>query len=419
MLETQMITRRHLILASAALAAVIGKRTDAAEDDPFASLNAGRYLPLYNFLSTQTDNGRRQIFAMIAAMVGDEAHALLSPDEGDHSAPDLTGATATDAIEAIVAASRGRQVVMINEAHTVSMTRTFNERLLIALRREGFAWLAAETFRAGDGPGAAVTSWRNGMAVPPDLGFYTKDPVFAEAVRSALKLGYQLANYETRDDQNPTDVSKDMAKSIAEREQAEADNLIETIFSKDPKARVLVWCGHGHLQKHESPDGRLAFAARFMAKTGIEPLTVDQSASWPALSPKDDVPRVHRVLERFSPKNPVIVRMRDSQVLWGIRQDYADLTVFHPRLDRISGRPGWLASAPARQQVQFTLPRGAVKQTVLVQCLHTEEGKDSVPADQYLLGADARNATFFLRAGRYDVRLETEAGYVSLGSVSA
>jgi hypothetical protein len=414
-----MITRRRLILAGAALATGIGARTDAAADDPFASLNAGRYLPLYNFLSTQTDNGQRQFFAHIAAMVGDEAHALLPPEEADRSEPDLTGAMATDAIEAIVAASRGRQVVIINEAHSVSLNRAFNEHLLIALSGEGFGWLAAETFRSSDSPGTPVTTWRKGMAVPPDLGFYTKDPVFAQAIRSALKLGYKLANYETRGDQNPTDVSKDMAKSIAEREQAEADNLIEMVFSKDPNARVLVWCGHGHLQKYQSPDGRLAFAARFMAKTGIEPLTVDQSASWPALSRKDDVPRVRRVIEHFSPTKPIVVRQGDSRVLWGIRQDYADLTVFHPRLDRIGGRPGWLAQAAERKRVQFILPRGAVKQTALIQCLHTEEGKDSIPADQYLIGADLGHATFFLRAGRYDVRLETEGGHVSLGSLTA
>ena len=60
MLANEMITRRNLLLAAAALAAGMGARSGAAEDDPFAALNIpfaalndGRYLPLYDFLSTQ------------------------------------------------------------------------------------------------------------------------------------------------------------------------------------------------------------------------------------------------------------------------------------------------------------------------------------------------------------------------------
>jgi hypothetical protein len=267
------------------------------------------------------------------------------------------------------------------------LTRAFNARLLIALRGEGFEWLAAETFRSGTVL-PPVTTWRNGMPIQTNFGYYTRDPVFAEAVRSALTLGYSLADYEVRDGQNPTGLSENREKSIAEREEAQANNLIEAIFSKDPKARVLVWCGHGHLRKHLSADGRSLFAARFMTKTGIEPLTIDQTASWPALSPKDDVPRVRQVLDHFNPTKPIVVRQRDSRVVWGIREDYADLTVFHPRLDRVEGRPGWLVQAPERRLVRFAIPRGTVKQTALIQCRHTEEGEGSVLADQYLIGAD-------------------------------
>jgi hypothetical protein len=114
MLTKEMITRRNLLLAAAALAAGMGARSGAAEENPFAAFNDGRYLPLYNFLSTQTSEGLSDIRTQTAAMVGDEAQALKPPAEADRSDPDLTGATATDAIEAIVAASRGRQVVMIN-----------------------------------------------------------------------------------------------------------------------------------------------------------------------------------------------------------------------------------------------------------------------------------------------------------------
>jgi hypothetical protein len=42
-----------------------------------------------------------------------------------------------------------------------------------------------------------------------------------------------------------------------------------------------------------------------------------------------------------------------------------------------------------------------------------------IPADQYLLPQGAREAVFYLRPGRYRVRLETTAGFTPVGEVTA
>jgi len=62
--------------------------------------------------------------------------------------------------------------------------------LLRELWSLGYRYLAAETFTAT----VMAPDWK-GPAY--DSGYYIQDPVYASAVRSARRLGYQLIAYDT------------------------------------------------------------------------------------------------------------------------------------------------------------------------------------------------------------------------------
>ena len=84
------------------------------------------------------------------------------------------------------------------------------------------------------------------------------------------------------------------------------------------------------------------------------------------------------------------------------------MSVFHPRMAPVAGRPGWLAADPERRRVTIKVP--ALDEQVLIQALRLQEGTAGPPSDHYLLPPGATEATFFLHPGRYFFRQETAAG---------
>ncbi|MDL2344549.1 hypothetical protein QOL99_10315 [Deinococcus sp. MIMF12] len=191
--------------------------------------------------AARTDEGThlaRQVLGFVQAEVGAHREALASFTFGTGS-PGLSEpeerrvkeARLVDAVDAIVAASRGRRIVILNEAHHVPQSREFARRLALALRREGFSYFAGETFRP-----EIVSTTAQGY-VTRDSGYYTAEPVYAELVRSVRRAGYTLVPYEAETFlQGGTP-----AQRINHRERQQAENLVERVFKKDPAARVFIF----------------------------------------------------------------------------------------------------------------------------------------------------------------------------------
>lgn len=113
------------------------------------------------------------------------------------------------------------------------------------------------------------------------------------------------------------------------------------------------------------------------------------------------------VLRRFTPTAPIVVS-RDGKILANrIYDGKTDLSLFHPRLPRVAGRPGWLAADPLRKPVEVAAP--PFEGPALLQALHVDEGP-VIPADHLLLETEQKRATLMLRPGRYFLRLETTRG---------
>ncbi|MCK6104171.1 hypothetical protein KZX42_07235 [Brevundimonas sp. EYE_349] len=401
-----MLTRRFVGLSLAAAAAMAGRTTSAQTPMTVAEQYQaeGRYLPFYLNLRARADAGEeeaRYVLPWFAAFVGDEATAIgfdERPRPAGTPLPDLAGAEVSDALETIVQAAADKQIVVLNEAHNVSGHRSFAARVMRALRPLGFDTFAAETF-------GGMGGYRAGIPFHSRFGYYTADPVFAEMVREAASLGYAFADYEqTADQRLPADA--DMDAQTTAREVAQSANLIHNVLKPRPAARIFVLCGYSHATEMAGVGG-LWFAGQLKAATGIDPLTIEQSSNWPATRPEADTPETAAVLERFAPTRPLSV-WRDGRAFGNRFFDgKVDLSVFHPRLPKVAGRPGWLAADPARKAVEVSVP--AFEGPALMQALHMDEGA-VVPADHLLLEKGQEKATLLLRPGSYFLRLETVRG---------
>ena len=380
----------------------------------------GRYLPQYLDLMARAEAGDPAATGLLphhAAFLGDERTALRrGPGQPGVRAPDLSGAWMRDAIEVIVEAARDRRIVILNEAHNVSRHREFAAQVVRALRPLGFDWFAAETFIPKQPvPAPSISLYREGTTFHHNYGIYSRDPVYAEMVREAARLGYRFTDYEIRQDQSLLSPDADGEALIAEREEAQADNLIEAVLGPHPESRVFVYCGYSHATETPGPGGEW-FAARLKRKTGIDPLTIEQAFTWPAADPAEDYPWVAGVLS-LNPTRPVVVHQQDGAVL--IPDTFAgqvDLAVFHPRLPAVNGRPGWLAADPDRVAVDVDVP--TVEGPGLLQAVPAAEGPGAVPADQFLLAPGQRRATLLLRPAHYLIRLETTDGVRTYGRIA-
>lgn len=417
-------SRRALLTAVAGMAAGPAWARQAAATSRSLMVDEGRYLPRWAELLDEAGE-RERVLAMLgpeqaehvewvlrdgitqyAAFLGEERIALraanLSVATPDPS-PDLT---AEDALTAIVEASRGHAVVMLNEAHVASRHRALLGRLLPRLRAEGFTHLAAEAFAD------TVSGLRIGDQVSRDHGWYLNDPVFAEAVRQALELGYRLIPYEQRAEQRSSEASLSNAATMV-REQAQADNL-KAAMAAEPGMRVLVFVGYGHLR-----EAGPAFGGRFKRDTGIDPLTIGQSVSGAFGPHVEDAPPVRALLARFRPTEPVVLLrsgMRPASAVddAGLTAEETDLLVLHPATPDIDGRPAWLATDPARRRLEVTVPAGDGRPRLL-QAVHAADVDPAIPADQLLVAPEGGPIALFLRPGRYRIRLETLDGFTPLG----
>lgn len=321
---------------------------------------------------------------------------LLQP--GDRPAPLDGHAHARPAIDAIAELARGRQAVFFNEAHHLPLTRTLTVQLLARLRKEGFDTFAAETLYASDDK-VATRGW------PVEgSGFYTEEPICAEMVRTALRLGYRVVAYEAQ-----SEVSGDA------RESRQAHNLYQRVFGHDPKARLVVDAGYGHIQESGVYLGGRSMAQYFHELSGIDPLTVDQVVLVPHPDPTHDHPWYTAVMRQLAPSQPIVF-MQDDGTPWTLRSGY-DVSVFFPPEVLRRGRPTWLDLGGLRQRYvvraeeicQGTYP-------CLLEARYAGEGDDAIPADRLAFDprpnyarddnglrptAGLSTSELYLRPGRY------------------
>jgi len=204
-------------------------------------------------------------------------------------------------------------------------------------------------------------------------------------IRQSLALGYRPLAYEETAEQR---VAGD---PIDTREEAEATNLA-AVIGHMPQARFLIYVGYSHATKVPLIDEagqhtHLWMAGRLQQKTGIDPLTIDQTGLGETNSTLASR-TLRDVVLATNIARSVILFGAGKPLSFGRYRDHVDLQVIHPATHVVHGRPDWLLAVgrhPVPPDPKLIPSTGRV----LAQAFLANEGADAIPVDEVVLEAGA------------------------------
>lgn len=216
-------------------------KSEAGNDDKFqflATVNASMSNnKLYDSIIVDYEKERKQNFNLVIAD--------LSNKDDVNKDRSVFGKIAEIAKE--------NQVIMLNEDHYYPKHRLLAMELLETLKANGYNYLSLEGFNITINEKESTPNYKNGI--------YTDEPYFAHFIRKAIALGFTVSGHENFD------------KGV-DRELGQAKNVLK-ILEKDPKAKIFVYVGHGHLEKANTKEKRLG--GYFKELSGINPITINQT----------------------------------------------------------------------------------------------------------------------------------------------
>lgn len=297
----------------------------------------------------------------------------------------LQSSTVVSAIDEIVKRARKTRIVILNENHLDPRGRAFGLEVARALKPLGYTILAVEALRpyvddqeerskmerlAADGIVRGSGDFYS--------GYYFDDPVFADFIRQSLTMGYRPVSYETAG----------RGYTNEEREQAQADNFIRRSVQPFPESKILIYVGERHaaegpIASEEKPYPKMA--AIIKNKTGINPLTIDQSglSSVPMNRPDVDL---YKIAALKASNVSVVLFEHGKPLTTGLLAGAVDLQVIHPPLKLINERPNWMLKMNRAQKSipKELLPKLGIR---LIQVFIANSPADSRPIDQVLVEA--------------------------------
>lgn len=369
----------------------------AADKDAAFRLIFGQYLSWYqSFIGDYPDAAAS--FSIKQPLQGDDAPSPLT--HGEYRA--------RSALDAIPELAKNYQIVYLNEAHNVPLTRTLSVQLLGKLHDEGFTDLAVETIYQSD------TQLQSRGYPVPESGFYTQEPISAELVRTALKLGFRVIGYEA------------LSESTGDAREAEqARNIYTSVFKKNPQARLVIEAGYAHIQKSgEFLRGR-SMAEHLYKLSGIDGLAVEQTMMIPHPSSDANHPYYSAIIKKIQPTAPIVfVDSQDKP--WSLRAGYNVSVIFPPQTLRRS-RPTWLSLGDLRRPYFIGGDRCKENYPCLIEARYASEEKNAIPADRMAFdplplvptmgdrirqGQGAPVGELYLRPGKYDLTASGKDGQV-------
>ncbi|HET7162398.1 MAG TPA: hypothetical protein VFI32_07000 [Rhodanobacteraceae bacterium] len=333
----------------------IMRRAYAADRDPAFRSIFGQYLSW-------------QLSFLGDYAAAEKAFSVPRPAQADDapSPLEMTGYRPVPAIDYLPRLAAKHRVLFFNEAHNIALTRTLTTRLLRALRAEGFNTFAVETLRRSDIDGLR----KRGYPIETS-GFYTREPIYAEMVRTALKLGYRVVAYEADESLN------------GDAREAQQAQHLWNILRHDPHARLVVNAGYEHIVESGPFLGTMSMAEHFRQDSGIVPLTVEQTWLIPHPEASQDHPVYRQIIAALHPRQPLIF-IGPGGKPWSLRPGY-DVSVIFPAEHLQRGRPTWLGLWGLR--VPFAVKDSICRERFpcVVQARYADEGDDAVPADRVVL----------------------------------
>lgn len=303
------------------------------------------------------------------------------------------------ALKVIAREAQKTRLVIYGEEHHLPQTRSLYEPLLRALWRQGYRYLAAETFEASVmSPSFSYPDYES--------GYYVLDPVFASAVRVAKDLGYKLVAYDTKERGSDGDVSF--------RDRTQAENIKARTFEIDPHAKVFVIAGRGHASEETAADGWTPMASVLRRLTGIDPLTLYAPRMSQRLTADEEDPLYRWATTRGLVKQPTMFVNRAGGRLLG--SNSFDAYIFWPRITIEYGRPDWLRQTLNRKRVRVPRQLLGGSGLRLVQARRRGEPASAIPVDQVTIDDRNEPRVLMLPNGRFWLRSIDRDGRV-IGTV--
>lgn len=222
---------------------------------------------------------------------------------------------------AILEKSRLEKVVMVNEAHHFPHHRSFVEQLLGEFHELGFTHLGLEAL--------SYDTEINEKGYPTiKSGFYTREPSFGRMIRTALDLGFVVFPYEnSKECENK---NEDPYYCATERDRQQALNIAEVI-TRLPDARILILAGFQHIEEKSRTEW-ITMAQHLKAITGIDPLTINQTAMFGKSNTKYENTFYPYINQLFEVSEPSVLIDQDNN-LWTNPESkgYYDIEVIYSR----------------------------------------------------------------------------------------
>jgi hypothetical protein len=146
---------------------------------------------------------------------------------------------------------------MFNEAHDIAQHRVLTYRMLSGLWKQGYRYFAAESLNS------SASSQINKGYVTNNIGYYTRESIYANLVLKAKEIGFEIISYDLH---KPSKLN-----TIDERETNSALTIKEKVFDKDPNAKIIIHVGYSHINEEEW------LASKLKSITNLETLTIDQT----------------------------------------------------------------------------------------------------------------------------------------------
>jgi hypothetical protein len=277
------------------------------------------------------------------------------------------------------------RVIMLNEAHAKPVHRAFTYSLLDDLYKQGYHYLAMETFN----------NYSNHCLDSLNVftGYYTNEPIGGELVRKALQLGYKLVSYEDTLVQQHTG---------SQRDSIQAMNIYD-IIKKDPSAKILVHAGYGHISEEKISD-YIPMGYWFKKISGIDPFTVDQTGMTEGSDFEFGRLFYNYFTEKFVITEPSVV-FNNKRPFNPLQEKGYDVIVIHPPTAYLNNRPSWISLNGERQPV---LIQPTEKTLFFVQAYYENEYHEEtvnvmIPADQTYISNNEGYYCLYLRKGKYKI----------------
>jgi hypothetical protein len=273
---------------------------------------------------------------------------------------------------------------MIKEAHCKPLHRAFTLSLLDDLYKLGFRYLAME----------ALTNYSAQFVQKVDIntGYFIAEPIGAELVRKALKLGYTLIPYED---------TAATHHSGTQRDSAQAANIYK-VLQKDPEAKILVHAGYGHISEELIGGDYTPLGMAFKKLSGIDPFTIEQAE----MTDGSNFEYGRLFYDQYIEKHPLqyaSVATQKNKLVSPLGSTGYDLTVIHPKTKYKNGRATWYSLNGKRKEIPV---QPTERNLFLVQAYYEDEYSEKyrgsrIPADQTYIASDNGYYYLYLQKGKY------------------